>query len=99
GRCLALRLGGSGPAAPVALCGPGDERLLPLTPDDDARSAWVGLYVKTARSILEEVPARSAKGSLVVDRATVLPSAAELAESPQAGLRLRRLGRLGRTVA
>lgn len=95
-RRLALRVGAAGALGGPALCDPETEKLIPLAPDAAARAHWLTAIVGTARQIMAEIPAQAEPNGPKIERPTLLPSAAELAENAPAASRLRRLGRIGR---
>jgi hypothetical protein len=98
GKPLALRLGETGSAGPLAVWEPTNRQLTPLTPDDRTGWEWLSFLVATARQFLSKgLPPAIAKGRSV-ERATILPIPGEFASNSEIGFRLRKLGRVGRAL-
>jgi hypothetical protein len=101
---LALRVGSPGYLSPPALVNlESDQRpLTPLVPDDAARIEWLRIFIDAARGLLRTgLPEAKDQGAgAEVERATLLPVPGELdaLERQEVGLRLRKLGQMGRQL-
>ena len=104
GRTLAARVGTEDHlSAPVLYDTEGGEPKTRLVaPDDPARLEWIAILVRSARTILSgatstQVKVGKAPGTAVA-RPTILPLLTDLNQNPEASLRLKRLGQLGRPL-
>ena len=98
GRMLAFRLGSPDATGPVGVWETATGRLTPLVPDDAARASWVNLLIRTAGDLLRaSIPPALVAGK-PVGRPTMLPIPGEIPKGQEIGVRLRRLGRIGRPL-
>lgn len=104
GRTLAARIGPIDHLSPPALCDleSTDLRARLIAPDDSARVEWIATLVGTARGILGTLPTASddpnANRSARLVRPSLLPVKGEFESNSEEFYRLRRIGRLGRTL-
>ena len=92
------------PAPAPALCDleSPDLRSRLIAPDDASRIEWIATLVGSARAILAALPTASTDPKVPstsrLDRPTLLPVLGEFEPNSEPGLRLRRIGRLGRPL-
>ncbi|WP_406700833.1 biopolymer transporter Tol [Singulisphaera sp. Ch08] len=99
GKTLAFRAGGPDFFAPPGLWDVPTGRFTPLIPDDSARLEWIATLVASARQLLGSgLPAVVSENGRSIERATELPIPGELAANLPITGRLRRLGRVGKTL-
>jgi hypothetical protein len=98
GRTLALRAGSAGELSAPALLNRDTKQLTPLVPDDAARVEWLATLIRTARALLFAFLPITDGHNVPIDRPTLLPVAGELPPNHEAAARLRRIGRIGRTL-
>jgi hypothetical protein len=104
GRAVAMRFGAPEGLSPPAVfelepehVAVGDRTTL-IVPDEAARRAWIGLLVRTARSLLAVAMPPIVVDGKPVARPTVLPLPDELPAAPGVRGRFARLGRFGSSV-
>jgi hypothetical protein len=95
---LAFRLGPPDAMAPVGIWETATGRLTPLVPDDAARVSWVNLLIRTAGVLLRASMPPATVAGKPVGRPTMLPIPGEIPKGQEIGVRLRRLGRIGRPL-
>ena len=98
---LALRIGPRDHPSPPALCDPDSERLIPIAPDDAARSSWSAAILDRVGGVLAQPAAGMGPTPIegqTGDRPTPLPAPIDLAEGDLATAYLRRLARFGRAL-
>ncbi|AGA30306.1 TolB-like translocation protein [Singulisphaera acidiphila] len=99
GKTLGFRAGGPAFFAPPGLWDLPTGRFTPLIPDDSARLEWIATLVASARQLLlGGLPAVARENGRSIERATSLPIPGELAENHPSTVRLRRLGRFGKSL-
>jgi hypothetical protein len=98
GREVAVRAETVRDLCPPLLCDPTAETVRVLLPDAATRSEWLATLVETAQELLELGLPRAAVDDRPVQRATLLPIPGEIPATNPLSFRLKRLGRLGRTL-
>lgn len=101
GERLALRLGPPELLSPPAWLDPQDEVLTPIAADDASRALWLQILVTSARKAIDEHEATSRAAGMSAPgavRPTLLPTSAQLNGNSELGVRLRRIGRIGRPI-
>ena len=98
GGTLAFRAGPQGHLSPPAVYDLAANTVTPIVPDDAARVEWITTLIGAARPLLRGSLPPAMVAGRVVERPTLLPIPGEFASNQELTLRLRRLGRIGRSL-
>jgi Tol biopolymer transport system component len=99
GKMLAVRGGAQGAFSPPGVWELKTLQFTPLAPDDSARAVAITTLIDGARLLLKtSLPAIGQGTARSVRRPTLLPVPGEFASNSESGVRLRRLGRIGRPL-
>lgn len=97
-KVLAVRMGPDDAGATLGLWDVGTRRFDLLESDDASRVAWLTLLVESAGKLLGVCLPRPTVGGRAIERPTVLPLPGEIPQGQEIALRIRRLGRHGRSL-
>jgi Tol biopolymer transport system component len=98
GGSLAVRLGPPGTASLPVVCELETMLLSPVIPDERTREAWIASLLDTAILLLREGRPKPIFEGRGIDRTVSLPIAGEIDTNSESIQRLRRIGRLGKTL-
>jgi len=94
---VAVRIDTLGGSSPPLLCDLGTTNVKLLAPDSCTRKEWLTTLVATADGLLQTVPQPSLDGQ-PVERVSLLPAPGEMLEQNPMLIRLRRIGKVARTL-
>ncbi len=94
---VAVRIDTLGGASPPLLCDLASMNVTLIAPDSCLRQQWLTTLAATAHGLLQTIPQPSLDGQ-PIERISVLPAPGELLEQNPMVLRLRRIGKVGRTL-
>ncbi len=98
GGTLAFRAGPQGHLSPPAVYDLAANTVTPIVPDDAARVEWITTLIGAARPLLRGCLPPAIVEGRVVEHPTLLPIPREFDPNQETTLRLRRLGRIGRSL-
>ena len=94
---VAVRIDTLGGSSPPLLCELGSTKVTLIAPDDCTRRDWLTTLSATAHGLLSALPKPSLDGQ-PIERISLLPAADELQEQSPLAVRLRRIGKVARTL-
>ncbi len=97
-KTLAVRVGPGDVGATVGIWDTTSRTVTLNDPDDATRLEWLTLLISSARKLLDQALPQPTVAGHAVTRATVLPVPGEVSAGQESLLRLRRLGRYGRSL-
>ncbi len=94
---VAVRIDTVGGSSPPLLCDLGSMNVTLIAPDHHTRQDWLTTLAATGCSVLQSVPQPSLDGQ-PIERISLLPAPGELMEQNPLAIRLRRIGKVARTL-
>ncbi len=98
GQLIAVRVDGRDGSGPAFLCRLDTEEVTLLAPDPSTRREWLATLASAAARLLESATSGPVGNGRPEKRLSLLPIAGELPPTSPLALRLKRLGKVGRTL-